>query len=368
MLAHRAFLSRPTTFTQDVYMQRPRHVLVLGGGVAGLSAAQSLAEGGETVTLVEREARIGGRAATVCCKAVNGACQQCGACLASDLVRGAPEQAGLAILTSTTLRALSRTPSGYLATLQSPQGERSLACDALIVATGFDHVDARGKGPYGYGVVPAVVTGEEMERRLQAEGHTAYDQPAPQRIAFIQCVGSRDEHAGRGYCSQVCCRYALRLARVLHARHPQAEITMFKMDVQHTGRDVAATWQAARDEGVRLVAGLPAVIRRSAADGARACFQYDDILAGEVARGDFDLVVLATGIQPRADAAEVAETLGINRDRYGFYATAPDGASTLSEGVFVAGSCGAPRSIAESIAHARAAAEACRRYLQDKSA
>ena len=229
-----------------------------------------------------------------------------------------------------------------------------------------DHVDAHAKGPYGYGILPAVTTGQEMERRLKEEGQAAYDFLQGRKVAFIQCVGSRDEHAGRGYCSQVCCRYALRLARMLKKRIPDIQITVFKMDIQTSGRDFATTWSAVPQEGIRLVAGLPAVIRRSTQDPHKATFLYDDILAGQTVQEDFDLVVLSVGMQPRKDAPQIAELLGINRDAYGFFATGDDGTSTISPGVFVAGSCAAPRSIAESIAHAQQAAEACYLYLQEQ--
>ncbi|NLG28042.1 MAG: FAD-dependent oxidoreductase, partial [Chloroflexi bacterium] len=178
-----------------------------------------------------------------------------------------------------------------------------------------------------------------------------------------QCVGSRDEQAGRGYCSQVCCRYALRLARLLRKRIPDVQITIHKMDLQVSGRDICATWDAARKEGLRVIAGLPAVIRRSTDTPGAVTFLYDDILAAKITQDTYDLVILSTGIQPRADAAHWADAFGIERDAYGFFATAPDGATTLAPGVFVAGCCGAPRSIAESVAHAQQAAEACHTYL-----
>lgn len=349
-------------------MHMTQRVLVVGGGVAGLTAAVSLAQRGHAVTLVEREQLLGGQANTVCCKAINGVCQLCGACLLADALEAAGHQAGLDMRTGTRLQDLSRADGALTATLLSPAGSVTLPCSALVLATGFDHVDARTKGPYGYGILPAVISGEELERRLKVEGQATYDGPALKRVAFVQCVGSRDEHAGRGYCSQVCCRYALRLARVLKSRVPQVDITVFKMDIQTSGRDFRATWNAVASEGIRIVAGLPAVVRRSPEDPQRAQFLYDDILAGQMGQDEFDLVVLSTGMQPRSDAEAVAGLAGINRDRFGFLATREDGVSTIGEGVFAAGACAAPRSIAESVAHAKVAAAACHRYLQEKGA
>lgn len=348
--------------------ERPM-VIVVGGGMAGLEAAANLAERGVSVTLVEREAHLGGNGLSVCCKAIDGACQWCGGCLLGERLSTAGRLPLVQILLETTVArcAYDRASGGFSVSLAGANApETPLAADAVILATGFDHVDAHTKGPYGYGILPMVTTGEEMERRLRREGQGAYDGLGAARVAFIQCVGSRDEHVGRGYCSQVCCRYAVRLARVLKARNPDLQVSVFKMDIQNGGRDFAACWQAAASDGIRFVAGLPAVVRRSAEAPAAATFIYDDILGGAVAQEEFDLVVLSVGMQPRADAPQVAAALGINLDRYGFYAAGDDETSTLVPGVFVAGSCQAPRSLAESAAHARRAAEACYRYVTER--
>ena len=349
-------------------MHTMQRVLVVGGGVAGLTAAVNLAQRGHAVTLVEREASLGGNATTVCCKAIDGICQMCGACLLADALDTARNQAGLEVCTGTHLRQVSRADGALAATLVSSNGPETLAFSALVLATGFDHVDAHTKGPYGHGILPAVITGEEMERRLKADGQGVYDDADLRRVAFVQCVGSRDEHVGRGYCSQVCCRYALRLARMLKSRCPHIDITVFKMDIQASGRDFRTTWNAVTTEGIHIIAGLPAVVRRSPEHPLRAQFLYDDILAGQVGQDEFDLVVLSTGMQPRRDAETIAAQTGINRDRFGFFATRDDSVSTIAGGVYVAGACAAPRSIAESVAHAEVAAAACHRYLQEKGA
>jgi heterodisulfide reductase subunit A len=346
-------------------MQKRPNIVVVGGGVAGVSAALNMAERGSNVTLVERDRVLGGQAMAVCCKAIDGKCQLCGACLLSDRLSLARECEAIDIRTQTTVERVERTNGGFSLQLAGATST-SLSADAVILATGFDHVDAHTKGPYGYGILPSVTTGEEMERRLKEEGQGAYDDLNLDKVAFIQCVGSRDEHVGRGYCSQVCCRYAVRLARLLKSRIPDVEISIFKMDIQTSGRDFAEAWNASSREGIRFVAGLPAVIRRSQENPQRATFVYDDILAGKLAQEDFDLIVLSTGMQPRADAEGVADLFGINRNDYGFFATGDEGVRTIVPGVFVAGSCQAPRAIAESIAHAQQVAEACHAYLQEK--
>jgi heterodisulfide reductase subunit A len=270
-------------------------------------------------------------------------------------------------MTQSRVKRVRRTDGVFELCILSPsQAVTDLSAEAVILATGFDHIDARTKGPYGFGILPAVTTGHEMERRLLQEGQAAYDGMGLGKVAFIQCVGSRDEHAGRGYCSQVCCRYALRLARLLKQRLPDVEITIHKMDIQTSGRDFRSTWDAVKGNGIRIVAGLPAVVRRSPEHPQRAEFLYDDILGSELARDEFDLVVLSVGMEPRQDAAEVAEQFGVNRDVYGFFAAEGPGSETIVPGVFAAGCCEAPRSIAESVAHAQQVAQTCYAYLKQR--
>jgi heterodisulfide reductase subunit A2 len=346
-------------------MDNPR-VLVIGGGISGITAALNLAQRGVVIDLVERESRLGGNALTVCCKAINGQCQYCGACLVADRLQAIRGYRGITVHSSCSIENLNVETNVFTYHLNpSLQAEPDIA-QAIIVATGFDHVDAHTQGPYGYGILPMVVSGEEMERRLKSEGQTLFDTHQPREVAFIQCVGSRDEHAGRGWCSQVCCRYGVRLARLLKAHSPQTNITIFKIDIQTTGRDSIA-FQQAQDEGVHFVAGLPAVVRRSEINPGKVSLFFDDILGGQVRQQEFDLVVLATGIEPRHDAPSWAQSLEINTNRFGFFASTGDGTTTIKPGIFLAGCCQSPRSISESIAHAALAAETCYRYIQEQA-
>ncbi|MHB9032415.1 MAG: FAD-dependent oxidoreductase [Anaerolineae bacterium] len=341
-------------------------VVIIGGGISGVTAALSLARRGVAVDLIEQEGQVGGHALTVCCKAIHGQCQYCGGCLAAEQFTAVRNEPLVRIHTRSKLTKLTPSSRDFQYEAASSDNTVSGSARAVIIATGFDHIDARTKGPYGYSILPMVITGEEMERRLKSEGQAVYDTSEPQEVAFIQCVGSRDEHAGRGWCSQVCCRYGVRLARLLKERSPQINVTIFKMDIQTSGRD-SQYFALAQQEGIRFICGLPASIRRVTDNPAKAELIFDDILAGQYRTRSFDLVVLATGIEPRQDAAVLAETLGIERNRFGFIDAGEDMVASNVPGIFSAGCCQSPRSISDSIAHASLAAEACYRYLQGQA-
>ena len=341
-------------------MASKSNVLILGGGISGMTAALSLAKRGVAVRLVERASRLGGNGLKVCCKAIDGECQLCGGCLLGDAMEEIAQTPDIVIETSATVARIERRDGSFVYRTSGDKDDR--LADAVIVATGFQAIDARTKGPYGWGQLPMVVTGREMEEALVTQGRAAWDGRLDRGVAFVQCVGSRDEHAGRGYCSQVCCRYAMRLARYLHWRRSDVAITIFKMDMQHTGRDTELVWDKVAGD-VRFVSGLPAVIRRAADDPTLAEFLIDDTTAVETRRETFGLVVLSNGIEPQPDAGVVADLFGLTQDDFGFLATDDDEVSTIAPGVFAAGCCQAPRSIAASAFHARQAAEACASYL-----
>ncbi|NLV74480.1 MAG: CoB--CoM heterodisulfide reductase iron-sulfur subunit A family protein [Chloroflexi bacterium] len=342
-------------------------VLVIGGGIAGVSAALALTERDVPVTLVERDAQLGGQASSVCCKAVAGRCQQCGGCLYAGQLQACADQTRIDIQLTTTVTSCNPSEGGFRYTLCTLDGSLEGTASAVILATGFDHVNARTKGAFGYGLLPAIISGDELERRLSEAGQAAFDTDEPRQVAFIQCVGSRDEQAGRGWCSQVCCRYGVRLARLLKARSPNTVVTVFRMDIQHCGRDSQA-FDLAQKEDITFVTGLPAQIQRAGAHNEQVLLQYDDIHAGQYTSLLADLVVLSTGIQPRADAAATADLFGLERNAFGFMASAADDVRTAVPGIYLAGCCQAPRSIADSIAHARRAAAACLQDLQEQPA
>ena len=115
--------------------------------------------------------------------------------------------------------------------------EKQLEVGAVVLAHGFMPFDARQKGQFGYGRYGNVLTGLDVERQMRSDHQFLKRYGEAREIAFIQCVGSRDEQIGHSYCSKVCCKYTLRIADVMRTQLPDAKVTVFCMDIQTTGKD-----------------------------------------------------------------------------------------------------------------------------------
>ncbi|MDQ7822362.1 MAG: FAD-dependent oxidoreductase [Candidatus Eremiobacteraeota bacterium] len=233
---------------------------------------------------------------------------------------------------------------------------------AVILAAGYDSLDALSLPQYGYGSIEGVITAHELEGLLASQGELSMAGPEgrPRRIAFIQCAGSRNPHKGRDYCSTVCCPYALRLARMIRHRDPAAEVTVFYIDLQPVGKSHGAFIEGCRgDEKLRLLKALPA--RLSPVTGG-VSIEYEEMAKGTNVVEQFDLVVLSTGITPSGGNHLLESLYGISLTRDGFIKTLEDG-STGREGVFAAGSSTAPMDMEGTIISASAAAARVISYL-----
>ena len=226
---------------------------------------------------------------------------------------------------------------------------------AIIVATGFDIFDARAKGSLGYGRYPNVLTGLDLERIFSREGQLKLptNERKPPNIAFIQCVGSRDE--GHGFCSHVCCKYAMKLGGLIKYQSPDTKVTIFYIDLQTAGKGFAQFYEAYK-ERIRFIRGVPVEILQNVSGELEV--KFEDISQGKVCRDTFDLVVLCVGISPGKNSWDLARILGINLADDGFFDIKDSLCSneTNVEGVFLAGTCQGPKDIPDSIAHGIAAA------------
>jgi heterodisulfide reductase subunit A len=248
-----------------------------------------------------------------------------------------------------------------------------LEVDAIIVATGFDLIDPRTKPEFGYGVYPEVMTGIEFERMSSASGPTMgqvlVNGEKPKDVVFIKCVGSRDPHTGVPYCSRFCCMYTAKHAHLVRDKAPNANITIFYMDVRAFGKGYEEFYDRVKHERVTYRRGEPSEIYRRGKKGdhpGRLVVLAEDTMLGQPVEVEADLVVLATAAVPRTDAREMADKLGLALSEDGFFQEAHAKfrpVDTGVEGVFLAGCGQGPKDIPDTVAHAKAAASSALRVM-----
>jgi heterodisulfide reductase subunit A len=247
----------------------------------------------------------------------------------------------------------------------------------IIVATGYDVLDARRIERYGYGTYPNVLTALEFERLSNASGPTSgkivlkskklnkrtkteewvFDPegPKPKAVAVIHCVGSRD-HNYNPYCSRVCCMYSLKFAHLVKEKLPEAKVFEYYIDMRAFGKGYEEFYERIKEEGVSVVRGRSAKILER--DG-QMLVHGEDIVAEHLLEQPVDMVLLAVGLVPAEGTAELAEKLGIGRVGDGWfnelnYNSEPN--MTGRGGIFVAGVCQGPKDIPDTVAQASAAA------------
>ncbi len=241
---------------------------------------------------------------------------------------------------------------------QQPE-EFELKVGAVILSPGFGKIDPATLEKFGYGKHPDVVTSVEFERMTTASGpfmgevKCFSDGRHPKRIAFIQCVGSRDLGCDNGYCSSVCCMYAIKEALVAKEHDPEVEITIYYMDIRTQGKEFDKARQRAEAMGIRFV-------RAKVADVTpwenRLQLTYAT-LDGRHEFAPFDMVVLSVGLESPRDAEGIAAITGIELNKYKFARSETfNPLATNREGIVVAGAFQGPKDIPESVTQASAAA------------
>ena len=239
--------------------------------------------------------------------------------------------------------------------------EQEFEVSSIIIATGFSVLEPRDM-LYGYGTFPNVITALQYERLLSASGPTQgevlrpSDETVPKRVAWIQCVGSRNPKYDRLYCSRVCCMYATKEAMITRDHHPDIETTIFYMDMRAYGKGFEEYYDLAKDMGVDYIRSRP--VEAYEKDDGNVVIMFENTYTGEIEEREFDLVVLSTAILP-SQIGPLSAILGIDLDENGFIQEkdvvfAPF--ETSREGIYVAGCSQGPKDIPDSVAQACAAA------------
>jgi heterodisulfide reductase subunit A2 len=321
-------------------------ILIVGAGASGLACANALKDNDE-VWLIDKDEEIGGLSRDFSCKATD-TCNYCGWCLLDENMKEIRNNNQVKIVTKTYFKNVIRNGATFrveLGRVDQPDDSQTVEFDRIILANGGLHFDAKKKARFGYGRYPRVITGYDLEKQLRS-----FDCSTMSEIAFVQCVGSRDESINACYCSKICCRYAVRMANYLLYKYPDLKITIFYMDLQVQGEDINGVYENIKGK-IHLVRGIPAYLEENA---AKMKVRFEDQALGEMEGKDFDLVVLSVGIAPNPDNRLFSELLGVNLDQDGFIKTY-DGIKTNIDGVWSIGVSSSPKGIKDSILCAKTA-------------
>ena len=230
---------------------------------------------------------------------------------------------------------------------------------AVVVATGFELFAADLKPQYGFGTFKNVITGMQMDRLLAPTRpfNTILrpgDGKVPERIAYVMCTGSRDETVGNPLCSRFCCMYSIKQNQLIMGALPIADVTVHYMDIRAAGKRYDEFYQQARDMGANYVKGRVAKITEKG--NGDLVLRYEDIEhGGRLVEAEYDLVVLAVGVQPNSDAQALFPEGGLSLDEFLYVAEPDEDANpgqTSIPGVYVAGAASGAKDIADSILHA----------------
>jgi heterodisulfide reductase subunit A len=229
-----------------------------------------------------------------------------------------------------------------------------LKADAILVTTGFSTYYPVDK-PYGYNQFQNVITSLDAERLLReyrVMKRPSDGRPAG-RIAFIQCVGSRDARLGHSWCSKICCGSSMRMARLIQSRQKNAQIAFFYIDVQTFGKDFQCFYRKAR-ENIEMIRAIPGDIIRTDKDELEVIyFDPGTKVSKEIL---FDVVVLSVGLFPSGDNERMARILDLTLDESGFMPPYGNDRHPAPTGIYTAGTAIGPMSIAESVSSAEKAA------------
>ncbi len=318
--------------------KRNKSVLVIGGGVAGMAAAQTLAGHGVFVNLVEKESRLGGHAAFWACMATDS-CRHCAACLGCEMAAGLPDTEKIDIHFNTKVTKIIGEAPPYTVNLNNGT-DKTIDADNIIIATGFTPAVVPGLLGQAHQRSNQVITTRELNQMLKNETPPGcLPVTGRPRLGFIQCVGSRDRELNKDYCSQVCCKVSLRQIDKLLHMYPDARITLYYIDLQIIGKQVRSEF-ARISKQITLVQGVPREIFQNG--NGQVCVIHEDPASGGRTRDNFDLMVLSTGIHAAKGTLHIAELMGIQPDPWGFLSNTQP---LSAKGIYIAGCAKGPTDI-----------------------
>ncbi len=333
------------------------NILVIGGGPTGLEAAKGIADLGYKAILVEKRDRLGGTPDAAGYAALTPDMRDAGE--AMDEMRAAVENnPNVEVMLNTEVTASEGEVGNFTVTATQVGKEVKIECGAVIVATGFTHFDpGRETQKYGYYEHDDVITLVDAEKLLKSGNFVRPSNgEKPKRVAFIQCVGSRDRQIGNEYCSKVCCGISSKQAIEVRELLPDCKVFIFYIDMRMYGYwENEIYWPAQEKHKVNYIKGMATEIIRK---GDHLIVKGEDTTMRRPMEVPMDMVILAVGMEPSEGTKQVADIFGLKKNQYNFIETIGGALNTVStnvEGVFAAGACTGPSDLEDCVSAAGAA-------------
>jgi heterodisulfide reductase subunit A len=342
-------------------------IAVIGGGPAGLEAARGVADLGGSVVLIEKESFLGGTPIRENYAALTPNMESAEVAM-GRLVDGVNE-AGVEVLLEHEVSACEGDAPDFRLTVKGPEGERVIECGGIIVATGFEHFDpGRETQIYGYYEHPDVLALQDLEAMLKEHNVVRPSTGLPpERICFVQCVGSRDRQIGNEYCSKVCCGVASKEAIEVRQQLPDCKVFIFYIDMRMYGYwENQIYWPAQEEHHVQYIKGIITEVLKK---GDKLLVRGEDTTMGRPMEVTMDMVILSVGMEPSKGTRAMSQILGIEPNKYGFIEVANpplDTVSTSRRGIWACGASLGPADLEDCASSAGAAAMKALAFLRRK--
>lgn len=342
------------------------NVLVIGGGIAGMTAALELADAGNQVHLVEKKSKLGGNVGRVDLTAPYFYSARD---LMTDRITRTMDHEHINVHLNSKVTELNGYVGNFTANISNGNGasdkdkrSKEVEIGNVAICTGYKEFDASRVTHFGYGKLPNVITSFELENMLKAGKVETKEGKTPKYVAIIHCVGSRNKEF-HTYCSRVCCMTALKYAHEIKSANPNSYVSDVYIDMHAFGKGHEDFYrQSSQAKTLFLMydkENRPVIHKAGPKDDCEMLIEVHEKLSGEHIEIPADLVVLMVGMEAREDAKEVAHMANISQDKEGWFIESHpklEPVATTTDGVFIAGTCVAPKDIPDTVAQARAAA------------
>lgn len=339
-----------------------KNIVTIGGGIAGIEVASLLSGLGYEVTLMEKDPELGGKIQNYNVLFPNFR----HASEIKEYLFNKCKNNGFDIHTNTEIVDIAKKNGKFLIRAKNNKTFRS---DAVIITTGFEFFDARKKEEYGYKIYDNVITSVDLEEKFKnAKKILTAKGKIPERIAFIHCVGSRDEKSGNHYCSKVCCITGVKQAIELREMLPDSEIFCFYIDLRMYAQSYEELYRSAQENySIQFIRGRLSEVSGNFDESL--LIKAEDTLSGRPLKMNVDLLVLLVGMEPGSGTTSLGKSCKLNFDSSGFLKAKDVHTKrnfSSKEGIFIAGTCSCPMSVNDTLENARSAAIEIHNYFKNK--